>query len=233
MKANQAAPAGASALAGEVRKALEPLADAERGAGQQAYMKSAMPFLGIRVPQVRKVSQGVAKGVNDPAVLRLAAQMLWEEAEVREHWYAALALMALRPNRGRWENVQFVEQFVRAGQWWDITDDLAKRLADLLDSPEHAARSSQLVRSWAHDDDFWIRRIAILSQLGRHQRLDRELLAAAIEPNLGDQEFFIRKAIGWALREAAKGDPAWVRDFVASHELSPLSRREAMKHLGA
>ena len=79
--------------------------------------------------------------------------------------------------------------------------------------------------------DLWLRRLAILSQLGRRDRVDLALLADVIEPNTADPEFFIRKAIGWALREVARVDPAWVRTFVEEHELSPLSRREALKHL--
>ena len=68
-------------------------------------------------------------------------------------------------------------------------------------------------------------------QLGRRDRVDRELLADLIRPNLSDREFFIRKAIGWALREYARIDPEWVRTYAATHDLSPLSRREALKHL--
>jgi 3-methyladenine DNA glycosylase AlkD len=78
----------------------------------------------------------------------------------------------------------------------------------------------------------WVRRLAILSQLGRRDRVDRALLADVIEPNRADGEFFIRKAIGWALREYARVDPDWVREYVAGHELSALTRREALKHLG-
>jgi 3-methyladenine DNA glycosylase AlkD len=77
----------------------------------------------------------------------------------------------------------------------------------------------------------WLRRLAILAQLGRRDHVDRELLAAVIEPNVADPEFFVRKAIGWALREVARHDPDWVRTFVETHPLSPLSRREALKHL--
>jgi len=77
----------------------------------------------------------------------------------------------------------------------------------------------------------WIRRIAIISQMGRRDRVDRDLLAQVIAPNLGDSEFFIRKAIGWALREYARVEPDWVRQYADTHDLSPLSRREALKHL--
>jgi 3-methyladenine DNA glycosylase AlkD len=90
------------------------------------------------------------------------------------------------------------------------------------------------LRTWASDEDFWIRRAAITSQLKAKSATDQELLAAALDANLADQEFFIRKAIGWTLREYAKTDPQWVRSYVESRRtrLSPLSLREAMKHLG-
>ena len=140
-----------------------------------------------------------------------------------------MLLLGLRPTRAQWENVALVEHMVRTGRWWDITDELAHRLAELHDVlPRETA---DLVRRWSTDAELWVRRIAILSQLGRRDRVDRELLAELIEPNRLDTDFFIRKAIGWALREYARVDPDWVRDYVATHELSPLSRREALKHL--
>ena len=86
---------------------------------------------------------------------------------------------------------------------------------------------------WTADDDLWIRRSSIISQLKQREATDLELLTIAIESNIEDTEFFIRKAIGWALREYGKTDADWVRAFVAAHpELSGLSRREALKHLG-
>jgi 3-methyladenine DNA glycosylase AlkD len=110
-------------------------------------------------------------------------------------------------------------------------DEVAHRLADLLDA--HPAELSVELRVWADDEDLWIRRAAIIAQLQRKDRVDHALLSDVIEANLGDGEFFIRKAIGWALRDHARADPDWVRAFVDAHpSLSPLSRREAMKHLG-
>lgn len=194
-------------------------------------MKSAMPFLGVRVPQARRIARTAGKRLTDPSGIREAALQLWESAEFREEWYAAMALLGLRPVRGDLANVPLIEQLVRTGQWWDITDELAHRLAELHDC--HPEQTAVLVLGWCRDDDLWIRRIAILSQLGRRERLDRDVLAAVIEPNLADPDFFIRKAIGWALREYARVDPAWVRTYADEHELSPLSRREALKHLTA
>ncbi|WP_426325676.1 DNA alkylation repair protein [Microbacterium sp. E-13] len=216
-------------LAATIRGYLRAAADPSRAAGQQAYMKSAMPFLGVRVPQARMIARRAAAGITDAASLRATALQLWDGAEHREERYAAMALLAWRPLRGDPALVPVVEYMVRTGRWWDYTDELAHRLADLHDvRPDETAA---LVRGWARDDDMWIRRIAILSQLGRGIRVDPQLLADTIEPNRGDPEFFVRKAIGWALREYARVEPEWVRAYVTDHSLSPLSRREALKHL--
>jgi 3-methyladenine DNA glycosylase AlkD len=218
-----------STLVADIRAALRAAADPAIAPGQQAYMKSDMPFLGVRVPEARRIARTLAKAETDAAQLRSAALELWDAASHREERYAAMALLALRPLRADPDNVPAIEHMVRTGQWWDFTDELAHRLADLHDArPDETAA---LVRRWSRDDDFWIRRIAILSQLGRGARLDRRLISDVIEPNIADSEFFIRKAIGWALREYARVDPDWVRAFASAHDLSPLSSREALKHL--
>jgi 3-methyladenine DNA glycosylase AlkD len=192
-------------------------------------MKSEMPFFGVSVPQVRRITRAAAAGESDAAVLRDAATVLWDEADHREERYAATHLLALRPNRGDLLAVPLIEHMVRTGRWWDYTDELAHRIADLLD--ELPDKTAFLVRAWSTDDDFWIRRLAILSQLGRRDRVDAALLADVIAPNLGEAEFFIRKAIGWALRDYARVAPQWVAAYAATHDLSPLTRREALKHL--
>lgn len=192
-------------------------------------MKSAMPFLGVTVPLTRQIARRAAGSLSDSEAVQQSARQLWDEAEHREERYAAMALLGLRVVRGDPATVDLIEHMVRTGQWWDVTDELAHRLADLHDV--HPAATAALVRSWCRDEDRWIRRIAILSQLGRRDRVDPAVLAATIGPNTADREFFIRKAIGWALRDYARVAPDWVRSFVAGTELSPLSRREALKHL--
>ncbi|MET0780847.1 MAG: DNA alkylation repair protein [Microbacterium sp.] len=218
-------------LVRDIRDALRSHADPQRAPGQQAYMKSAMPFLGISVPVVRRLARATAKAAHvvegDP--LRDAARALWDRADYREERYAAMTLLAIRAASSDGAVVPLIEHMVRTGRWWDYTDELAHRLAQLHDRDPVA--TAALVRRWCTDDDMWIRRIAIISQLGRRDRVDRGLLVEAIEPNLADGEFFIRKAIGWALREYARVDPQWVREYADSHPLSPLSRREALKHL--
>lgn len=218
-----------SVIAESIRAALRAESDTERAAGQQAYMKSAMPFFGVRVPRTREIARGCAKGESDASVLLRAAEALWDAASRREERYASMALLAQRPLRGDSRVVPLIEHMTRTGQWWDYTDELAHRLAELHDTEPR--ETAILVRRWATDEDVWIRRVAILSQLGRRDRLDPGVLADTIAPNLGDDEFFIRKAIGWALREFARIDPDWVREYADTHRLSPLSRREALKHL--
>jgi len=216
-------------LAARIRADLRAVADPSRAAGQQAYMKSAMPFLGVRVPDVRRIARSAAAGESDGLELQAVARTLWDDATHREERYAAEALLTLRPVRGDLAAVPLIEHMVRTGQWWDITDELSGRMADLHDA--HPTATAAIVRAWSVDDDIWIRRIAILSQLGRRHRVDPGLLTEVIEPSLARPEFFLRKAIGWALRDYARVEPDWVARYAASHELSPLSRREAMKHL--
>jgi 3-methyladenine DNA glycosylase AlkD len=125
------------------------------------------------------------------------------------------------------------EEMVVTGAWWDYVDDIAvHRLGPmLLAFPKPMSRE---IRAWSRDPDMWKRRASIICQVLARGETDIGLLSAAIEPNLGDRDFFIRKAIGWALREHAKVEPAWVAAYVAAHEseLSGLSRREALKHIG-
>jgi 3-methyladenine DNA glycosylase AlkD len=220
-----------SALVAEVRAALRATADAERARGMQAYLKTSEPCLGVRLPEVRRLTRAAATA-DPPAtaadVERIAA-VLWREAAYREERYAAIALTGLPVARGALTLVPLHHEMITTGAWWDLVDGVAPRVRDLLlASPEELG---PVLRTWARSPDRWLRRSAIIAQLGARDRTDRALLTEVIEVNAADREFFVRKAIGWALRDLAKSDPDWVRDFLAGHELSPLSRREAAKHL--
>ncbi|MEO7058895.1 MAG: DNA alkylation repair protein, partial [Lapillicoccus sp.] len=160
---------------------------------------------------------------------------LWVEATHREEWYAAIAL-ARHHHYRMWvdsDAIPLWRNLIETGAWWDVVDELATHLVRAAVEGEPAIEGLRM-REWAVADHLWVRRAAIICQVGRGDGLDQGLLTDAIEPNLGDRDFFVRKAIGWALRDHAHTDPAWVREFVTTHEegLSGLSRREAMKHLG-
>ncbi|ANG85658.1 DNA alkylation repair protein [Microbacterium aurantiacum] len=215
-------------LVREIRDALRARADPERALAQQAYMKSALPFYGVRLPEVRAVARSAARSYEIPVAAE-AASVLWDTVTHREEWYAAMALRGLAGLRRAPDTLEVVTAMVRSGRWWDITDELSHRVADMLDAD--AVTTARVVRAWSVDEDLWMRRLAIISQLGRKERTDRALLADVIEPNRGDAEFFVAKAIGWALRDYARSDPDWVRAYLDSHDLRVLSRREATRHL--
>ncbi|KGN40523.1 DNA alkylation repair protein [Knoellia aerolata] len=224
-------------LVESLRAALRSGADPVRAVGQQRYMKSEMPFLGLTSPARRALVRPI---LDDPA-LRLesreewegAVRRLWDEAEFREERYAALDLLRHRAYR-TWHDpdvMPLVEHLVVTGAWWDLVDELSTVVGEaLLVDPEGEGLR---MREWAVSDDVWLRRSAIISQLRHEERTDEDLLEDVIETNLDDREFFVRKAIGWALRQYARTDPGWVREFVDrhTHRISGLSRREALRHL--
>lgn len=218
-----------------VRRALRERADPVRGAGAQAYMKSAMPCLGVRVPEVRRIAAEAASGTPFASAGQLRATVLelWRNAAAREERYAAIDLTAEPLAAGDMLMLPVYEEMIRSGAWWDFVDPVAARLCGLLQA--NREEMSEVLLGWSTDPDFWIRRAAILSQLKAKAATDTVLLAQVLATNMADPEFFIRKAIGWALREYSKTAPEWVAAFVAEHEaaLSPLSRREALRRLPA
>lgn len=220
-------------LIAAIRSRLRAAADPARGAGAQAYLKSSMPSLGVRVPEVRRIVAAAARELPPGSLgdLQSTVLELWRGADWREERYAAIDLTGLRLAAGELSMLPLYEEIIRSGAWWDLVDGVSNRLRGLLQA--HRQDMSPVLLRWGTDPDVWIRRAAITSQIGARSATDPALLTAVIEPNLADPEFFIRKAIGWALRDYAATAPDWVRDFAARHgqALSPLSRREALRKL--
>jgi 3-methyladenine DNA glycosylase AlkD len=225
-------------LVDTIRAELARHADPARAAGQLRYMKSTIPYRGLTSPQLTAVLRPILADpgfrIADRDGWEATIRTLWDEVAYREEWYAAIALARHRTYRP-WvdsESMPLWRHLVVTGAWWDVVDEVATHLVrDVLEgSPDVEGLR---LREWAVDDDLWLRRTAIICQVGRKDRLDESLLADAIEPNLADRDFFLRKAIGWALRDHARIAPDWVRAFVDAHagELSGLSRREATRHL--
>ncbi len=215
-----------------LRPALAAAALPEKAAGMAAYMKSAMPYLGVPSPAVRKTVRALAKEHPFANVEQLHATVtqLWHSAQFREERYTAIMLTDSRLARGEMGLLPFYAVVIEKGQWWDYVDSVAPRLHELLQ--QHRDTMEPVLREWSVHPNFWFRRAAIIAQLPAKAATDTKLLGDVLAPNLADREFFIRKAIGWALRQYARTDPDWVRGYVAEHEsqLSPLSRREALKH---
>jgi 3-methyladenine DNA glycosylase AlkD len=203
----------------------------------QAYMKSAMPYYGVPVPDVRSMVRRLLRESPDSVASRRSwesvIRRLFDEASHREERYAALAVAGSRgsaPYQTR-ESLPLYEHLLVEGAWWDVVDEVSHRVGDVLRADR--AATTAVVRRWAEADDLWLRRCSIICQLGHRDETDLGLLTFAVDANLEDSRFFLRKAIGWALREYARTDPPWVLEFVESRagRISPLSRREALKHL--
>lgn len=226
--------------------------DPVRAAGQQRYMKSAMPFHGVTMPQLRTLIRPLLAGkryaLASPTQWQATARALWDDATHREERYAAQELLGHR-RYAAWltpEVLPLIEHLVTSGAWWDHVDDLATRHTGSV-LRTHRLEATPVLRAWmladAGEGAMWLRRTAILAQLHHRRDTDLALLTDALEaslevgpdgrPTSHGREFFIRKAIGWALRQHSRIDPEWVLGFVAEHadRMSALSRREALKHL--
>ena len=192
-------------------------------------MKSDLPYLGVRMPDLRRAWRAVfdAHPLESENQFRAELHDLWDEGEFREERYTALALVDHYP---QWVSLPLLERLIVEGAWWDYVDSLARQVGKLLrDDPGVAGE----MRVWSTDANMWKRRVSIICQLGFKGDTDLRLLYDCIEANVSDPEFFVRKAIGWALRDYAWHDPREVERYVGEHSdrLSSLSRREATKNL--
>lgn len=223
------------ALVAAVRAALAEAGDAKKAPDMQRYMKSELPFRGVPSPERKSLGRRLFGAHVLPSVEALVATVLtlWREAAYREERYVAMDLTGHRAY-ARWQTpglLPLYEEMIVTGAWWDYVDEIASRRVGTLlrTSP---GELTPVMHAWAADEDLWKRRTSIICQLTFKEATDTALLTAAIEANTGDRDFFIRKGIGWALRQFARTEPGWVRSFVDTHpDLSPLSVREAVKHL--
>lgn len=218
-----------------VRAGLAELADPRRAPEMRRYMKSEMPYRGVPAPARRVLGARLfaEHPLSDVEAWRTAVLTLWRGAEYREERYLAIDLTGHR-RYAAWQTpalMPLYEELVVTGAWWDYVDAVAsKRVGSLLRA--FPSELTPMMLAWSRSDDLWKRRTSIICQLGSKAATDTDLLAACIEANLGDRDFFVRKGIGWALRQFARVEPGWVRTFVHEHPtLSPLSTREATKHL--
>jgi len=221
----------------KLRKALKQAADPARAASMKVYMKSAMPFYGVPMPVHRALCKTAFADVRFPTAKEWQAQVLdiWRNARFREERYAAVGLTGLKQFQSFQtpSAVKMYEELIVTGAWWDYVDTIAaQRIGPILRAYPAPMRRKML--SWSKSPNMWKARTSILCQLGFKADTDLDLLYACIEPSLGSKEFFLRKAIGWALRQHAWTDPDEVRRYVSRNRvrLNLLSIREALKNIG-
>ena len=210
------------------------VADPARAIGAQAYMKSEMPYIGVATTPRRQICKAVFSThlLETAEAWRDEVLAIWRGATYREERYCAIELARAKQYRGfqTLDALPMYEEMIVTGAWWDTVDELASHcIGDLLAA--YPKQMKRTMRRWSVDDDMWKRRTSILCQLTFKRDTDLTLLYDCIEPSRGSREFFLRKAIGWALRQYAWTVPAEVKRYVATHELAPLSRREALKNV--
>jgi 3-methyladenine DNA glycosylase AlkD len=210
---------------------FEQNADPAQAAPMKRYMRDQFEYLGIKSPQFRELmKQHVAEhGLPPIAELDPIARDLWSLPE-REFQYVATSLIGRLEDQLPANFIKTIEYLLVHKSWWDTVDSLAGGIIGAYFRKFPDVQEKVLAK-WRKSDNFWLRRTCILFQLGYKKETDFPLLCDIIRENLGSQEFFINKAIGWALRQYARTDPQAVKKFVKATPLQPLSRREAMKHL--
>ncbi|WP_226682334.1 DNA alkylation repair protein [Sutcliffiella horikoshii] len=195
------------------------------------YMRNHFSFLGIKSPERKELVKGffVEHGKPEREWVKPLVTFLYAQPE-REFHYAALAVIDVHIKKLDAEWLSFLEKLVTTNSWWDTVDHIAphhvgaillREKSSIVDFPDR----------WIESDNFWLQRSAILFQLKYKEKTDSQKLFSYIEATKGAKEFFIQKAIGWALREYSKTAPDEVLTFIKSTDLAPLSRREGLKHL--
>lgn len=216
-----------------VSSELEAVADPEKAPAMQAYMRSDMSFYGVQKASRTPILRDLVKRFQpqDPGEYRQLVVGLWN-LEHREEKYIAIGVARHFKAFIRPEQTDLYQTLIVEGAWWDLVDEVATKLIGPL-VVEFPAEAWRFVDKWAEDPDMWLRRTALICQVGAKERTDFARLSRFCAARAHEEEFFIRKAIGWALREYSKTDPEAVAAFINSHldELSGLSYREGSKHI--
>jgi 3-methyladenine DNA glycosylase AlkD len=216
-----------------VSAALNAVSDPEKASLMQAYMRTDMPFYGVQKAGRTPILRDLVKRYQpqDAGEYRKLVVGLWN-LEHREEKYIALGAARHFKAFVRPDQIDLYRKLIAEGAWWDLVDEVATQLIRSL-VVEFPAEVWDVVDDWADDPDMWLRRTALICQVGAKERTDSERLFRFCAACAHEEEFFIRKAIGWALREYARTDPVAVAGFINTHldQLSGLSYREGSKHI--
>lgn len=209
---------------------LEVRQDEVAGQKMADYMKGHFPFYGVKAPERSIIIKQLNKELGKVAIedLKEFFDKCWDHPQ-RELQMAAMEITQQQFKKLDASFIPFLEKFIIKKSWWDTVDWIAPRIGLLLlrHEKDYAAKA----RQWIEADNIWLQRSAILLQLKFKEHCNEDLLFELVERRSDSTEFFIRKGAGWALREYSKRQPQAVKHFVESHQLAPLTRREAMKYV--
>ena len=213
----------------ELAEELKMVAKPDDAVAMKAYMKNKFEFLGVKTPARRKLAKTFFKQQTDSVIDWNFINEAWNNP-YRELQYAALDYLEIRKKLLTPSDLPHLKKLAQTKSRWDTIDFLDRLVGSIIAQfPE----AKEIILAWSCDEDIWLRRLAIDHQLLRKEETDTELLEKILVNNLGQTEFFINKAIGWALRDYSKTNADWVRDFIQRHreEMAALSIREGSKYL--
>ena len=213
----------------DIFQGLKEVANPEDAIHMEAYMKDQFEFLGVKTPVRRKLSKVFFKKNSSPAIDWKFIHQAWENP-YREMQYVVLDYLKLKQKFLTSNDLPKIKKLAQTKPWWDTIDFLCRSVGFIC---LHYPETKKFVLEWSRDEDFWLRRLAIEHQLLQKEETDVQLLEQILINNLNQTEFFINKAIGWALRDYSKTNPDWVREFIEKYKdrLSKLSIKEGSKYL--
>ncbi|EIJ83943.1 hypothetical protein MGA3_01585 [Bacillus methanolicus MGA3] len=218
-------------LINKLKEMMELNRNGVNAAAMEKYMKGHFPFLGIKKPERTKIEKEFFKKtgiLNEPFDPEFVKE-LWKLPE-REYQYTALTYIEKSLKKLSKEHLNLMEFLITEKSWWDTVDMLAQKAVGKI-AADYPVIISETIEKWAGSHHLWLKRTAILFQLKYKEKTNEELLYRYIKMNADSKEFFIQKAIGWALREYSKTNPDSVRHFIENNRLAPLSVREGSKYL--
>lgn len=215
----------------ELEEAFSHVRNPEEAVMMKKYMKDKFPFLGIKAPQRKQVQKEWFREIKSSGLHHWdIVSRLWEKPE-REYHYVALDFLQKVPSKAiEKDDYKILEDLILTNTWWDSVDSIAANYVGKY-FREYPEMIEPVIGKWRNADNFWLKRTCLIFQLKYKDNTDFKLLKSLILQYQNDREFFIQKAIGWALRQDSKFHPHEVREFVSGIELSRVAEREAEKYI--
>ena len=213
-----------------IKKAFETDRDEKNAVAMSKYMRDLFEFYGLATPRRKAVYKSLIKNEKQSKKIDWDFLDKCYEARHREFQYLVCDYLIALKQYAAFEDISKIEKYITTKSWWDTVDFLCKVIGDI---GLRDARVKGLMLDWSQHENIWLKRAAIEHQLSSKEETDTELLAQIIVNCLGSNEFFINKAIGWALREYSKTNSQWVREFIEKHreKMCSLSIKEASKYI--
>lgn len=215
----------------ELQQIFQEHTNPQLAASAEAYMKNQFRYFGIYTQQRRKLSNDFIKavGIMTEKELYKTVKDLWQ-MPYREFQYVAIELISFHKKYWTEDIILLTEFCLIRKSWWDSVDHIASDITGPY-FKLYPYQTKAITGTWNKNDNFWLQRSSIMFQKSYRQNTDTDLLKKYILNCCTSKEFFVQKAIGWALREYSKTNPQWVEDFVTSNTLPALSKREALKRI--